>query len=256
VASAVSEMGSVAACVIRFSVDVTDQAQVEAALQSAASELGPVTLLVNNAGTLEAIGPTWELDPDVWRGDIESHLRGALLCARAVLPTMIARGEGRIVNVVGMLGQQGEPFVSAYVCAKAGLFRLTDCLAAELRDQPVRISASSQTGPLRRGGPGASLDFQCGRARTRPSGCDSGSVSTRRVRKLGQRADLGDFVVERAVCAGYSGAPNRRWFGSGYVLRPSLWCRLIRGASYLAPPTWLTRARVPEVVPKRKFVVL
>ena len=120
-------------------IDVTDGLGVRSAIRTVEQELGPVTLLVNNAGTLEAIGPTWQLDPEVWWRDIETHVRGALHCASAVLPGMIQRAAGRIVNVVGMLGQQGEPYVSAYACAKAALFRMIDCLASELRDQPIAL---------------------------------------------------------------------------------------------------------------------
>lgn len=139
VESAVEEIRLAGAQAIGLTADVTDRVRAEAALQNVADELGPVTLLVNNAGTLEAIGPLWQLDADVMWRDIETHVRGALHCTRAVLPAMLAGGGGRIINVVGMLGQQGEPYVTAYACAKAALFRLTDCLAAELRDQPVTV---------------------------------------------------------------------------------------------------------------------
>jgi NAD(P)-dependent dehydrogenase (short-subunit alcohol dehydrogenase family) len=118
-------------------VDVTDRARVEEAASRAERELGPITLLVNNAGALDAVGPFWELDPDVWWSDVESHVRGAALCTRAVLPGMVERGQGRIVNVVGMLGQRGDGYASAYACAKAALFRLTDLLAAELEGTGV-----------------------------------------------------------------------------------------------------------------------
>lgn len=143
VQSAVEEIRIQGANAIGISVDITDPARTEAALRTAADQLGPVTTLVNNAGTLDAIGPLWQLDADVMWRDIETHVRGALNCTRVVLPEMIARGGGRIINVVGTLGQQGEPYVSAYACAKAALFRLTDCLAAELRDQPVTVFSIS-----------------------------------------------------------------------------------------------------------------
>jgi len=66
--------------------DVTDRAAVEGAVAMAERALGPIGLLVNNAGTAAALGPFWETDPDVWWRDAEVHVRGAVLCARAVLP--------------------------------------------------------------------------------------------------------------------------------------------------------------------------
>jgi NAD(P)-dependent dehydrogenase (short-subunit alcohol dehydrogenase family) len=122
-----------------LAVDVTDRPAVEAAVAKAEGELGAVTLLVNNAGTLDAIGPFWELDPDAWWRELESHVRGSVLCTRAVLPGMVERGHGRIVNVVGLLGQFGDGYASAYACAKAALFRLTDLLGAELEGTGVHV---------------------------------------------------------------------------------------------------------------------
>ena len=120
-------------------VDVTDRRAVEDAIASA----GPVTLLVNNAGTLDAVGPFWQVDPDVWWREVETHLRGAALCSHAVLPGMVERSRGRIVNVVGLLGQLGDGHASAYASAKAALIRLTELLTVELQDTGVRAFCMS-----------------------------------------------------------------------------------------------------------------
>jgi len=129
-------------------LDVTDRSAVDRAFADIDGELGPVTILVNNAGTLDAIGPFWESDPDVWWRDIEIHLRGTLLCSHAALTRMISRGSGRVINVGGLLGQQGEPYSTAYTSAKAAMYRLSECLANELHGAGVRVFCMSP-GPVR-----------------------------------------------------------------------------------------------------------
>jgi len=78
---------------------VRNHAAVESALERAQAELGPLDVLVNNAGTLAAIGPLAEVDPADWWLDVETSLRGALLCTHALLPGMLERRRGTIVNV-------------------------------------------------------------------------------------------------------------------------------------------------------------
>lgn len=128
--------------------DVTDPVAVQEAVAQIEAQLGPISLLVNNAGTLHSLGPLWETDPEVWWRDVETHVRGALICTHAVLQHMIERKRGRVVNVLGMLGQFGEPYVSAYAAAKAALFRLTENLASEVQDFGVTVFSISP-GPVR-----------------------------------------------------------------------------------------------------------
>jgi len=128
---------------IGMRVDVTDESAVHEAVARCEQQLGSISLLVNNAGTLNALGPLWESDPKGWWRDIETHIRGTFICSRAALAKMVPRRQGRIVNVVGMLGQRGEPYVSSYACAKAAVFRLTECLASELRQHGVSVFSVS-----------------------------------------------------------------------------------------------------------------
>jgi 3-oxoacyl-[acyl-carrier protein] reductase len=130
-----------------LALDVTDRKAVERAFAVTDKELGPVSILVNNAGTLDAIGPFWEIDPEIWWREVEVHLRGTLLCSQAALARMVPRRSGRVINVGGMLGQRGEPYSSAYTCAKAAMYRLTDCLSNELIDYGVRVFCMSP-GPV------------------------------------------------------------------------------------------------------------
>jgi len=120
-------------------VDVTERNAVETAF----AELGPVDLLVNNAGTMDAIGPAWAVDPDDWRRDIESSLFGAFNCSRAVLPGMVERGAGRIVNVSSGVATRAYPHASAYAAAKAALRSFTQSLAAETAEHGIAVFAIS-----------------------------------------------------------------------------------------------------------------
>ena len=83
---------------ISVAADVTDQQAVERMVSAVEEQLGPVDLLVSNAGHPGEIGAMWETDPTVWWRCLEVNLRGPFLCARAVLPGMIARGHGRIIT--------------------------------------------------------------------------------------------------------------------------------------------------------------
>jgi NAD(P)-dependent dehydrogenase (short-subunit alcohol dehydrogenase family) len=103
--------------------------------------LGPIDLLVNNAGLAGPIGPTWEVAPDEWWRCLEVNLRGPMLGCRAVLPGMIARGRGRIVNVASGAGTWAIPHLGAYVTSKTALIRLTEVLAAEVGELGVRLFA-------------------------------------------------------------------------------------------------------------------
>ena len=119
------------------SADLTDRAACEAAFAEIAEELGPVQTLVNNAGAFRAIGPVWEVDPDVWWSDVETNLRSTFLCTRAVLPAMIARGSGRVVNMIGGGTAAPLPPGSGYSVSKTGVMRFTECVAATLKGTGV-----------------------------------------------------------------------------------------------------------------------
>jgi len=140
IAGALRESGAAVTALDRsHGVDVTERNAVETAF----AELGPVDLLVNNAGTMDAIGPAWQVDPDDWRRDIETSLFGAFNCSRAVLPGMVERGAGRIVNVSSGVATRAYPHASAYAAAKAALRSFTQSLAAETTEHGIAIFAIS-----------------------------------------------------------------------------------------------------------------
>jgi len=121
--------------------DVTQRADVEQAMAHVEDAFGPVDLLVNNAGSLKGIGPIWEADPDAWWMDVTTILLGTMLCSRAVLPSMIDRRQGRIVNVASVAGLSANPGGSGYTAAKQGLIRFTESLAASTAEYGIPVFA-------------------------------------------------------------------------------------------------------------------
>ena len=121
--------------------DVADRPAVEALVAEVERRLGPVDVLVNNAGVGGPLGPFAAADPEAWWRCLEVNLRGPALCARAVLPGMLARGRGRIVNVTSGAGNGARPHLAAYVVSKAALTRLTEVLAAETQGRGVAVFA-------------------------------------------------------------------------------------------------------------------
>jgi NAD(P)-dependent dehydrogenase (short-subunit alcohol dehydrogenase family) len=119
--------------------DITNPAEVHAMTERVEKDLGPVDLLVNNAGMAGPLGPFWENDPAEWWRNQEVNLRGPMLCCREILPGMIARRTGRIVNVASGAGCRSFPEMSAYVVSKTGLIRFSEQLALELSRHGVSV---------------------------------------------------------------------------------------------------------------------
>ena len=119
--------------------DVTDRASVDAAVARVTEELGQVDLLVNNAGLIDAAEvPLWEADPDQWWDVVASHIKGPFLLCRAVVPWMLLRNRGRIVNIASGQTVRVNPVYSAYGVAKTGLARITEALHAALEGSDVK----------------------------------------------------------------------------------------------------------------------
>ena len=128
---------------IPFALDVTDQPGVERMVEETTRRFGPVDLLVNNAGMAGDEAPIWEVDAVAWWRVMEVNLQGPFLCARAVLPGMIAQNHGRIINVSSGLGADSTASYSAYSVSKAALLRLTDCLAEMTTAHGIHVFAIS-----------------------------------------------------------------------------------------------------------------
>lgn len=124
---------------LAVAADVTDRAAVDAATARVVEGLGPIDLLINNAGLIDEFEvPLWETDPDQWWDVVSSHIRGGYLLCRAVVPWMVLRNRGRVVNLGSGQGLAAQPEYSAYAVAKSGLMRITEALAAGLEGSDVR----------------------------------------------------------------------------------------------------------------------
>ena len=111
--------------------DVTDRAQVDAAVARTVDELGSVDILVNNAGTLDHVGQLPNQSAELWERDLRVNLTGAFNCAQAVWPHMVERAWGRIVNMASVAGTLGGFGQASYSTTKAGILGLTRTLALE-----------------------------------------------------------------------------------------------------------------------------
>ncbi|MTW10681.1 SDR family NAD(P)-dependent oxidoreductase [Pseudoduganella eburnea] len=121
-------------------LDVTDEAAVHAAFTTAQQQLGPVTILLNNAGQAQP-APFAKTTSQHWQNMLDVNLTGAFHCTQAVLPQMLEQGWGRIVNIASTAGLKGYKYVSAYVAAKHGLVGLTRALALELATKNITVNA-------------------------------------------------------------------------------------------------------------------
>ncbi len=141
VEDAAAEISAAGAEARAYRADVLETGGLAEALAAVAHELGPIDLLTNNAASFSAIGPIWEVDPDAWWRDIEINIRGTFNCCRAVLPDMLARGRGRIINLTG--GGTGTPFPhgSGYGTSKAGVLRFTESVSGTLEGTGVLMFA-------------------------------------------------------------------------------------------------------------------
>ena len=121
-------------------VDIADAESTTAAFAAAAQALGPVTLLVNNAGQAVS-APIGKTDLALWNRMLSVNLTGSYLAIHAVLPGMLEQGWGRIVNIASTAALKGYPYVAAYCAAKHGVLGLTRALALELAKKPVTVNA-------------------------------------------------------------------------------------------------------------------
>lgn len=123
-----------------FAADVADGAAAEALVHAVIARFGRIDGLVNNAG-LTQVGPFLGIEPAEWDAVIRTDLTAAFHTCRAVMPSMVARGSGAIVNIASRLGQAGVAETAAYSAAKAGLIGLTRSLAQEFGPAGVRVNA-------------------------------------------------------------------------------------------------------------------
>ena len=119
--------------------DVTDEQSAPEVIRRVETELGPIELLINNAGILGPTGPMWEVDLRAWWRTVHINLFGALVYTRLAMARMVPRQRGRIVNITSQAGAFRWPTVSAYSVSKAAVIKLTENLAIEARRHGISI---------------------------------------------------------------------------------------------------------------------
>jgi NAD(P)-dependent dehydrogenase (short-subunit alcohol dehydrogenase family) len=147
--SVVSEIAALGVRAIAITGDVGDYESVSAAFAQAAATLGPVTLLVNNAGnagpqaTMSHSRPFWETQPRDWDAYFRTNLHGVMNCCHAALPAMVEQRKGRIVTIVSDAGRVGEARLAAYSAAKAGAAGFVRAIARETGRFKITCNAIS-----------------------------------------------------------------------------------------------------------------
>jgi len=134
-AQALGESATAVAC------DVADPAAVAEARQATLRAFSRIDILVNNAGIAGANAKTWETDVEEWRRVMRVNLDGPFVCSRAVVPDMIGRNYGRIVNIASIAGKEGNPNAAHYSASKAGVIALTKSLGKELAGYDIAVNA-------------------------------------------------------------------------------------------------------------------
>jgi len=135
--------------------DVTDEDAVNALVATVEKEVGVIDILVNNAGIIKRI-PMHEMSAKEFRQVIDVDLNAPFICAKAVIPSMMKKGGGKIINICSMMSELGRETVSAYAAAKGGLKMLTKNIASEYGEYNIQCNgigpgyiATPQTAPLR-----------------------------------------------------------------------------------------------------------
>jgi NAD(P)-dependent dehydrogenase (short-subunit alcohol dehydrogenase family) len=125
---------------LAVTLDQTDFEAVVGATSTTIAQLGAIDILVNNAGISGPTMPVVDYPVEQWRRIIDIDLNGPFYCCKAVVPGMIGRGYGRIVNVASIAGKEGNPNAAAYSAAKAGIIALTKSLGKELASHDIAVN--------------------------------------------------------------------------------------------------------------------
>jgi len=151
---AVAEMTDAGLDVRGAAFDVTDAAQIRPAVAELEEDLGPIDVLVNNAG-INLRGPLEDIDPDVWRKVIDTNLTGVLLVTQPIVKGMIRRRQGKIINICSLMSELGRETTGPYTASKGGLRMLTRAMATEWARHGIQVNgigpgyfATEMTRPL------------------------------------------------------------------------------------------------------------
>ncbi len=122
-------------------LDVTQREQIDQAVEVVRQAYGPIGILVNNAGIAHRSTTMMDADADIWQRILDTNLKSVLLCTQAVVPHMIERGSGRIVNTASTASKVPRLDIGPYCVSKAGVLHLTRCLAMELAQYRITVNA-------------------------------------------------------------------------------------------------------------------
>lgn len=126
---------------LTYRADVSRQEDVQQAVEQALHHFGRIDVLVNNAAIMGPTAPVVNVTPAEWEETLGVNLTGPFLCCRAVLPQMIARRSGKIINISSIGGRRAYPLRAPYAVSKAGLLMLTRTLAAEVGEYNIQVNA-------------------------------------------------------------------------------------------------------------------
>lgn len=136
-----SEVQALGCRALPMKVDVSDREEVENMVSSVLQQFEKLDILVNNAGVQPPIGPVTENDPDQWLKTVIINLGGTFLCSRAVLPVMMKRRQGKIINLSGGGATSPRPYFTAYAVSKTAVVRFTETLAEEVKAYNIQVNA-------------------------------------------------------------------------------------------------------------------
>jgi NAD(P)-dependent dehydrogenase (short-subunit alcohol dehydrogenase family) len=140
VEAAARDLRAQGAQTLALTLDVGDAEAIGMAVAAVTATFGPVDVLVNNAGIAES-APLARTDTDLWERHLRTNVTGPFLLSRAVVPAMLQRGWGRVINVASVAGLEGAPYVTAYTASKHALVGFTRALAAEVAGKGVTVNA-------------------------------------------------------------------------------------------------------------------
>jgi len=123
-----------------YELDITNFKKVESTIREIIDKYNGIDIFVNNAGIAGPSHKTWDYPIDSWKSVVDIDLNGTFNCCKAVVPFMIKKNYGRIVNVASIAGKEGNPNASAYSAAKAGVIALTKSLGKELAEYNIAVN--------------------------------------------------------------------------------------------------------------------
>ncbi|MFJ5770308.1 3-ketoacyl-ACP reductase [Psychrobacillus sp. NPDC093180] len=135
-----SEIGTIGVKVAYGKADISSLEQVEQAIEKMTTEVGAADILINNAG-IGIFGKLLDIEPEQWKKVIDVNLMGTYYVTRTVLPQMIEKNGGDVINISSTSGLSGESTLSAYSASKFGIIGLTESLAQEVRHNHIRVTA-------------------------------------------------------------------------------------------------------------------